>query len=62
MSVPYALDRANAKIMGVCAGFARSSGIHVMIVRIALVLATLFALGPIAILAYLLVGWIAREG
>ncbi|MCJ8156441.1 PspC domain-containing protein [Sphingomonas sp. LaA6.9] len=62
MSVPYALDKANAKIMGVCAGFARSSGIDVMIVRIALVLATIFALGPVAVLIYLLVGWIASEG
>jgi len=62
MSVPYALDKANAKIMGVCAGFARSSGIDVMIVRIGAVLVTLLALGPVAILAYLLIGWIAHEG
>lgn len=62
MTIPYTLDRANAKIMGVCAGFARSTGIDVMIVRIVLVLATVFAFGPLAILAYLLVGWIADEG
>ncbi|MGH8598554.1 MAG: PspC domain-containing protein [Gammaproteobacteria bacterium] len=62
MSVPYALDKSNAKIMGVCAGFARSSGIDAMIVRIALVLAAVFALGPVAILGYLLIGWIAHEG
>ena len=36
--------------------------IDVMIVRIALVLATVFVLGPVAVLTYLLVGWIANEG
>lgn len=62
MSAPYALDKANGKIMGVCAGFARRSSIDVTIVRIATIMLTLFALGPVAVLIYMMIGWIANEG
>ncbi|WOK38137.1 PspC domain-containing protein [Sphingomonas sp. C3-2] len=62
MSAPYALDKANGRIMGVCAGLARSSGVDVTIIRIATVLLTLFALGPVMVLLYLLTGWIANKG
>lgn len=55
----YRLDRANAKLMGVCAGFAQMSGIDATIVRIAFLLLTFFALGPLALLLYVLIGWIA---
>lgn len=59
MSSTFALDKTNAKLMGVCAGFARWTGVDALIVRLGLVLATLFLLGPVALLVYLLVGWLA---
>lgn len=62
MTAQYRLDKTNAKLMGVCAGFARMTDTDVTLIRIALVLLTLFALGPIALLAYFLVGVIANAG
>lgn len=59
MSRSYALDKPNAKLMGVCAGLADYTGWNVLAIRLALVAVTLFVLGPIALLAYLLVGWAA---
>jgi len=55
----YRLDKANSKLMGVCAGLSNATGLDVTLVRIAVVLLTL-VLGPITILAYLLTGWIAN--
>ena len=52
----YALDKRNAKILGVCAGLARSAGWDPTLVRIGAIALTLFALGPLLILFYLLVG------
>lgn len=52
----YALDKSNAKILGVCAGLARSAGWDPTLVRIGAIALTLFALGPLMILFYLLVG------
>ncbi len=60
MNNSFTLDRSNAKIMGVCAGIANRTGIDVTIVRVALVLLTLCALGPIGVVAYLLAGWLAK--
>ncbi|MEO1169696.1 MAG: PspC domain-containing protein [Pseudomonadota bacterium] len=60
MTQNFALDHSNAKIMGVCAGFARWTGWNVLAIRVGLLALTLFALGPIAILAYLLIGWAAN--
>ncbi len=59
MNSHYALDRTNGKVLGVCAGLARTTGWDVTIVRIGLVLATLFLLGPVAILGYLLTALVA---
>ncbi|WP_336958282.1 PspC domain-containing protein [Sphingobium aquiterrae] len=56
----FTLDRPNAKIMGVCAGVSNRTGVDVTIVRVGLVLLTLFALGPVAVVAYLLAGWLAE--
>lgn len=61
MNSRYALDRSNGKMLGVCAGLARTTGWDVTIVRIGLVLATLFLLGPVAILAYFLTALIANN-
>jgi phage shock protein C len=51
------LNRANKKILGVCAGLADWSGIDAMIVRVAFVLATLIGFGS-PILIYVALGLI----
>jgi phage shock protein C len=58
MTARFALDKRNARLMGVCAGFARWTGIDPTIVRVAAVLLTLLGVGSTVIL-YLLVGLIA---
>lgn len=60
MTARYALDRSNGKMMGVCSGFARSFDLDPTLVRLGAV-AALFLLGPIAILFYLVAGWVAPE-
>ncbi len=60
MTSRFVLNRSNAKIMGVGAGLADWVGIDVLIVRLALVLSVLFA-GPVAILLYILTGWLAAD-
>jgi len=60
MNGRFLLNRPRAKVMGVCAGIADWLGIDVLIVRLGLVVATL-ATGPIAILLYILTGWLATE-
>ena len=60
MSGNFTLDRANAKAMGVCAGIARMSGADVTLVRLAVV-ASLFVLGPITILLYIVAGCVAPD-
>ena len=61
MNSRYALDKANGKMFGVCAGLARHTGIDVTGIRIIAVLLTLFALGPVALLLYLLTALIAND-
>ena len=51
------LNRANKKILGVCAGLADWSGIDAMIVRIAFVLTTLIGFGS-PVLIYIALGLI----
>jgi len=58
MNGRFALDKTNAKVMGVCAGFARWTGMDPTIVRIAAVVLTLLGVGS-TILLYLIVGFIA---
>ena len=58
MTARYHLDKGNAKLLGVCSGFARWTGLNPTLVRASLVLLTLLVLGPVAIVAYLLIGWI----
>lgn len=60
MDRAFTLDRRNGKIMGVCSGLANRAGVDALIIRVALVLLTLFALGPVAVVAYLLAGWLAE--
>ena len=60
MNTNFALDRVNAKAMGVCAGIARMTGADVTFVRLAVV-ASLFVLGPLTILLYIVAGCIAPD-
>ncbi|MBV9843346.1 MAG: PspC domain-containing protein [Sphingomonadaceae bacterium] len=56
---PYRLDRANARWLGVCSGLAEKTGLDVTLIRVGVVLATLFAIGPVALLIYLVVALVA---
>jgi phage shock protein C len=60
MDKPFVLNRRRAKIMGVGAGLADYTGVDALIVRLGLVLAALVA-GPLAILLYLVAGWLASD-
>ena len=59
----FYLDKANGKVMGVCAGVADYTGIDVLLVRVGLVLLTVMTggLGGFGILAYVMVGWLAHD-
>jgi len=52
MNSNYALDKSNAKMLGVCAGLARSTGWDPLFVRLGAVALTLFVLGPLMLVAY----------
>jgi len=58
MNGRFLVNRRDAKIMGVAAGLADYTGMDPLLLRLALVAATLIA-GPIMILFYLLTGWLA---
>jgi phage shock protein C len=58
MSAPFALDKANAKVMGVCAGIARSSGADLTLVRVLAVVVTLIV-GGMTIPVYVVAGLVA---
>ena len=58
MNGPFTLDKANGKLMGVCAGLAGSTGADATLIRLAAVL-SLFVLGPVMILLYLVAGFVA---
>ena len=62
MNGRFALDRANGKILGVCAGIARHTGIDLFGVRAISVLLTLFLLGPVAIMLYFIAAMVADNG
>jgi phage shock protein C len=54
----FRLDRANGKLMGVCAGIAEATGWDVTLVRVAAVVATIMF--PWTLLGYLILAWIAK--
>ncbi|MDT9599624.1 PspC domain-containing protein [Sphingosinicella rhizophila] len=60
MTSRFMLDKANARMMGVCSGLAGLTGLDVTIVRVLTVL-SLFLLGPVTILLYLVAGLIAPD-
>lgn len=57
----FYLDKRNGKFMGVCAGIADYTGLDVTLVRLAVVLLTVFATSGIGVIAYLVLGWIAED-
>ncbi len=61
MNSQYALDKGNAKLLGVCAGFARWADVDPTLTRATVVLMTLF-LSPVVLVAYLLIALVANDG
>ena len=61
MNSRYALDKSEAKMLGVCAGLARTTGWNPTLVRIGAVLATVLLLGPVGILLYLVTALVAES-
>jgi len=57
----YALDKSNAKALGVCAGLARATGWDPLAVRLGAVAATLLLLGPVAIVIYIATALLAES-
>jgi phage shock protein C len=60
MNGRFLINRRDAKIMGVAAGLADYLAVDPLIVRLGFVAAALIA-GPVAILFYVLTGWLAAE-
>lgn len=56
----FAVDRSQAKLMGVCAGLGRAMGIDPTIVRIGFVVATLIGGWPWTLVAYVLLGFVGQ--
>ena len=61
MNSPYALDKGNAKLLGVCAGFARWADVDLTLARVTMVLLAV-VLGPVALLAYIVTALVAANG
>jgi phage shock protein C len=55
----FTLDKANGKLMGVCAGIARMTGWDVTVVRVATVVAALIV-HPL-VLVYFVAAWVAHD-
>ncbi len=60
MNGRFLLNRPQGKIMGIASGLADWTGVDVLIIRLGLIVATLLT-GPVAILLYLLTGWLAAN-
>ena len=58
MNGRFLLNRREAKVMGVAAGLADYTGIDPLIIRLGIV-ALILVSGPVMILFYLLLGWLA---
>lgn len=57
----FAVDRSEAKLMGVCAGLANMTGIDATIVRIGFVVATIVGGWPWTVVAYVALGLIGNK-
>jgi phage shock protein C len=57
----FALDKTNGKMMGVCAGLARTTGADLTLIRIGAVVVTLLVSG-MTIPIYFIAGLVAPKG
>ena len=62
MKRTFRLDRRNGKLLGVCAGLARMTGVDATLIRIGVVLITLFGAFPWTLIAYGAAAFLARKG
>ena len=60
MNQRFTLNPARAKVMGVCSGLSDFTGIDVLVIRLGLIVTTLIT-GPVAVLLYILTGWLASN-
>ena len=60
MTNRFLLDRPNGKLVGVCAGLSRTTGVDATLLRVATVL-SLFVVGPLTILFYLVAALVAPD-
>jgi phage shock protein C len=60
MNGRFLLNKRDAKIMGVAAGLSDYVGVDPLLIRLGLVALALMT-GPIAILFYILTGWLASD-
>ena len=60
MNGRFLLNRQSGKVLGVAAGLADWSGIDPLVIRLGLI-ALVLVTGPLAILFYLLTGWLAAD-
>ncbi|HEX9932506.1 MAG TPA: PspC domain-containing protein [Allosphingosinicella sp.] len=58
----FEVDKADAKLMGVCAGLGNMTGVDPTIVRIALVVATIVGGWPWTVIAYVALGIFGQPG
>jgi phage shock protein C len=61
MNANYALDKSNAKLLGVCAGLARATGWDPLLVRLGAVLLTLCLFGPAMLVVYIVTAFVAES-
>jgi phage shock protein C len=60
MQSRFMLDKSNGRLLGVCAGLARTADMDPFLVRIGLVALTLY-LFPITLILYLAAAWAAPD-
>ena len=60
MNNSFALDKSNARLMGVCAGISNWTGMDLFLVRFGMVVASLL-LTPMLVLLYLILGFTAPQ-
>jgi phage shock protein C len=56
----FLINRRDAKVMGVAAGLADYTGVDPLLIRLGFVGLTLIT-GPLIVLFYVLIGWLAPE-
>jgi phage shock protein C len=60
MNGRFLVNRRDAKVMGVAAGIADYTGVDPLLIRLGLVALTLIT-GPLVVLFYVLIGWLAPQ-